>query len=158
GRAATRALHGQFAVVRYGVLPRCIDPWIGLYRNTRVWKDIGDGVHGSGAPLAGKRGTGVRPRGSVTYDAVARRSMGFMNQGWGMEGSNPMSVVLQHENRLVREMLAGHLEREPGIVLAGTAPSGPELIQLCNLRRPAVVVYEADTPRWSNERLVSLLL
>jgi DNA-binding NarL/FixJ family response regulator len=55
-------------------------------------------------------------------------------------------------------MLAGHLEREPGIVLVGTAPSGPELIQLCNLRRPATVVFEADTPRWSNERLVSLLL
>jgi DNA-binding NarL/FixJ family response regulator len=76
----------------------------------------------------------------------------------GMEGTNSISVVLQHQNRLVREMLAGHLEREPGIVLAGTAPSGPELIQLCNLRRPAVAVFEADTPRWSNERLVSLLL
>jgi len=76
----------------------------------------------------------------------------------GMEGTNSISVVLQHQNRLVREMLAGHLEREPGIMLAGTAPSGPELIQLCNLRRPAVAVFEADTPRWSNERLVSLLL
>ncbi len=75
-----------------------------------------------------------------------------------MEGTNSISVVLQHENRLVREMLAGHLEREPTVVLAGTAPSGPELIQLCNLRRPAVVVFEADTPRWSNERLVSLLM
>lgn len=75
-----------------------------------------------------------------------------------MEGTNSISVVLQHQNRLVREMLAGHLEREPGIVLAGTAPTGPELIQLCNLRRPAVAVFEADTPRWSNDRLVSLLL
>lgn len=75
-----------------------------------------------------------------------------------MEGTNSISVVLQHQNRLVREMLAGHLEREPGIILAGTAPSGPELIQLCNLRRPAVAVFEADTPRWSNERLVTLLL
>jgi len=75
-----------------------------------------------------------------------------------MEGTNSISVVLQHQNRLVREMLAGHLERESGIILAGTAPSGPELIQLCNLRRPAVAVFEADTPRWSNERLVSLLL
>lgn len=75
-----------------------------------------------------------------------------------MEGTNSISVVLQHQNRLVREMLAGHLEREPGIILAGTAPSGPELIQLCNLRRPAVAVFEADTPRWSNERLVSLLI
>jgi DNA-binding NarL/FixJ family response regulator len=74
-----------------------------------------------------------------------------------MEGSNSTSVVLQHQNRLVREMLAGHLVREPGITLAGTAPSGPELIQLCNLRKPAVAVFEADTPRWSNERLVTLL-
>ncbi|HEU5475956.1 MAG TPA: response regulator transcription factor [Actinophytocola sp.] len=74
-----------------------------------------------------------------------------------MEGTNSVTVVLQHQNRLVREMLAGHLVREPGIVLAGTAPSGPELIQLCNLRKPAVALFEADTPRWSNERLVSLL-
>jgi DNA-binding NarL/FixJ family response regulator len=69
-----------------------------------------------------------------------------------------LSVVLQHENRLIREMLAGHLTREPGITIAGTAPSGPELIQLCKIRRPAVAVFEADAPRWSNERLVKLLL
>lgn len=74
-----------------------------------------------------------------------------------MEGTNSVTVVLQHQNRLVREMLAGHLVREPGIVLAGTAPSGPELIQLCNLRKPAVALFEADAPRWSNERLVALL-
>src|SRR6185436_639499 len=74
-----------------------------------------------------------------------------------MEGTNSVSVVLQHDNRLVREMMAGHLEREPGITLAGTAPSGPELIRLCNLRKPAVVVFEADAPRWSNERLVTHL-
>jgi DNA-binding NarL/FixJ family response regulator len=75
-----------------------------------------------------------------------------------MAESPSLSVVLQHENRLIREMLAGHLMREPGITLAGTAPSGPELIQLCKLRRPAVAVFEADAPRWSNERLVMLLL
>jgi DNA-binding NarL/FixJ family response regulator len=69
-----------------------------------------------------------------------------------------VSVVLQHENRLIREMLAGHLMREPGITLAGTAPSGPELIRLCGLRNPAVAVFEADAPRWSNERFVMLLL
>jgi DNA-binding NarL/FixJ family response regulator len=68
-----------------------------------------------------------------------------------------LSVVLQHENRLIREMLAGHLMREPGITIAGMAPSGPELIQLCKLRRPAVAVFEADALRWSNERLVMLL-
>lgn len=74
-----------------------------------------------------------------------------------MAETNSVSVALQHQNRLVREMLAGHLMREPGVSLAGTAQSGPELIQLCNLRRPSVAVFELDAPRWSNERLVSLL-
>ena len=74
-----------------------------------------------------------------------------------MSETSSVSVALQHQNRLVREMLAGHLMREPGITLAGTAQSGPELIQLCNLRRPSVAVFELDAPRWSNERLVSLL-
>jgi len=74
-----------------------------------------------------------------------------------MPETNSVSVVLQHQNRLVREMLAGHLMREPGVTLAGTTQSGPELIQLCNLRRPSVAVFELDAPRWSNERLVSLL-
>jgi DNA-binding NarL/FixJ family response regulator len=68
------------------------------------------------------------------------------------------SVVLQHHNRLFREMLAGQLTREPDITMLGTVVSGPELVQLCDSRRPAVVVFEADAPRWSNERLVSLLL
>ncbi|GAB3904629.1 hypothetical protein GCM10029964_098690 [Kibdelosporangium lantanae] len=69
-----------------------------------------------------------------------------------------LSVVLQHHNRLFREMLAAHLAREPDITMLGTATSGPELIQLCDLRRPTVALFEADAPRWSNERLVSLLL
>jgi DNA-binding NarL/FixJ family response regulator len=69
-----------------------------------------------------------------------------------------LTVVLQHHNRLFREMLAAHLTREPDITLLGTAASGPELIQLCDLRRPAIAVFEADAPRWSNDRLVSLLL
>ncbi|GLY70479.1 LuxR C-terminal-related transcriptional regulator [Amycolatopsis taiwanensis] len=67
------------------------------------------------------------------------------------------AVVLQHGNRLVREVLAGHLMREPGIDLVGTASSGPELIQLCKLRRPGIVVFEVDVLRWSNERLIALL-
>ncbi|WP_173123882.1 response regulator transcription factor [Kibdelosporangium persicum] len=69
-----------------------------------------------------------------------------------------LSIVLQHHNRLFREMLAAHLAREPDITVLGTAASGPELVQLCDLRRPAVALFEADAPRWSNERLVSLLL
>lgn len=74
-----------------------------------------------------------------------------------MADAPSVSVVLQHKNRMIREMLAGHLMREPGITLAGMAPSGAELVQLCKLRRPAVAVFEADAPRWSNERLVVLL-
>lgn len=74
-----------------------------------------------------------------------------------MPDAPALSIVLQHGNRMVREMLAGHLTREPGISIAGTASSGPELIRLCKVRRPAVAVFEADTPRWSNERLVMML-
>ncbi len=69
-----------------------------------------------------------------------------------------LNVVLQHQNRLVRELMATHLTREPGITLAGTVASAPELVQLCRLCRPEVAVFQADTPRWSNDRLVSLLL
>lgn len=79
------------------------------------------------------------------------------SQTWVWLMTPSLNVVLQHENRLIRETLAGHLTREPGITVAGTASSGPELIQLCKLRRPAVAVFEADAPRWSNERLVMLL-
>src|SRR6266536_4116549 len=80
-----------------------------------------------------------------------------MNRGIEVADGPALSVVLQHGNRLVREMLAGHLTREPGIAIAGTATSGPELIRLCKVRRPAVAVFEADAPRWSNERLVMML-
>jgi DNA-binding NarL/FixJ family response regulator len=68
------------------------------------------------------------------------------------------SVVLQHHNRLFRESLAALLVNEPDIDLVGTTAYGPELVQLCNLRRPSVALFEADVPRWSNERLVSLLM
>lgn len=88
---------------------------------------------------------------------AVRTGSRFMNRGMDVADDPSLSVVLQHENRLIREMLAGHLTREPGITIAGTAASGPELIQLCKIRRPAVAVFEADAPRWSNERLVMLL-
>jgi DNA-binding NarL/FixJ family response regulator len=69
-----------------------------------------------------------------------------------------VTVVLQHQNRLVRELMATHLTREPGLTLAGTVASAPELVQLCRLCRPEVAVFQADAPRWSNDRLVTLLL
>jgi DNA-binding NarL/FixJ family response regulator len=74
-----------------------------------------------------------------------------------MPGDAPLSVVLQHRNRLFREMLGAHVTRDRALLLAGSVVSGPELVQLCNLQRPAVVVYEADAPRWSNDRLIALL-
>ncbi|GAB2960468.1 LuxR C-terminal-related transcriptional regulator [Saccharothrix stipae] len=55
-------------------------------------------------------------------------------------------------------MLAALLDREPDIDVIGTTAWGSELVRLCDLRRPSVAVFEADEPRWSNERLVSLLL
>jgi DNA-binding NarL/FixJ family response regulator len=75
-----------------------------------------------------------------------------------MVGRSRLDIVLQHHNRLVRETLATCMTREPGIALVGTAASGPELLELCDTRRPTVVVFEADATKWSNERLVSLLL
>lgn len=74
-----------------------------------------------------------------------------------MAESSPLGIIVQHQNRLIREMLADRLKREPGVTLVGTVASGPDLVQLCKLRRPAVIVFEVDAPRWSNERLVTLL-
>jgi DNA-binding NarL/FixJ family response regulator len=69
----------------------------------------------------------------------------------------PFTVAVQCRNRFVRELLASHLGRDGEIALLGFASSGSELIELCNVQRPAAAVFEADAPRWSNERLISLL-
>ena len=69
-----------------------------------------------------------------------------------------ITVVVQHQNPLIGELLTAHVGRDAGITVTGVAASGPELIQLCRQRRPDVAVFEADAPRWSNERLVELLL
>lgn len=75
-----------------------------------------------------------------------------------MAHTHRYTVVLQHHSRMFREMLAALLDREPDIDVIGTTAWGSELVQLCTLRRPSVALFEADEPRWSNERLVSRLL
>jgi len=75
-----------------------------------------------------------------------------------MLGNQPVNVVVQHQNVMIRELLTTHLAAEPGITVAGAVASGPDLIQLCHLCRPDVAMFEADGLRWSNERLVALLL
>src|SRR5882757_4155895 len=75
-----------------------------------------------------------------------------------MLGNQPVTVVVQHQNVMIRELLTTHLSAEPGITVAGAVASGPDLIQLCHLCRPDVAMFEADGLRWSNERLVELLL
>ncbi|MFI9387195.1 LuxR C-terminal-related transcriptional regulator [Kutzneria sp. NPDC052558] len=75
-----------------------------------------------------------------------------------MLGNQPVNVVVQHQNVMIRELLATQLAAEPGITVAGAVASGPDLIQLCHLCRPHVALFEADGLRWSNERLVALLL
>ena len=75
-----------------------------------------------------------------------------------MIGHERTAIVVQHQNRLVRELLATYLTRQSDMVLEGTVASGPELIELCGMKRPAVAVFEADAPRWSNERLVTQAL
>jgi DNA-binding NarL/FixJ family response regulator len=75
-----------------------------------------------------------------------------------MLGNQPVNVVVQHQSVMIRELLATHLAAEPGITVGGAVATGPELIQLCHLCRPDVAMFEADGLRWSNERLVALLL
>ncbi|HKN53508.1 MAG TPA: LuxR C-terminal-related transcriptional regulator, partial [Amycolatopsis sp.] len=75
-----------------------------------------------------------------------------------MIGHVRTAIVVQHQNRLVRELLATYLTRQPDLVLEGTVASGPELVELCGLKKPGVAVFEADAPRWSNERLVRQVL
>ena len=82
---------------------------------------------------------------------------GGTDRGYGAMVETVLSVVLQHHNRLFREMLAAHLAREPDITMLGTAASGPELIQLCDLRRPTVALFEADAPRWSTVTTATIL-
>src|SRR5581483_2883153 len=69
----------------------------------------------------------------------------------------PFTVALQCRNRFMRELLASHLGQDRDIALLGLVSSGSELVELCHVRQPAVAVFEADAPRWSNERLISML-
>ncbi|WP_213450292.1 response regulator transcription factor [Rhizomonospora bruguierae] len=65
-------------------------------------------------------------------------------------------IAVQHRNRMFRDMLAVQLRQQPGLELVGTVATGVELVRLGELRRPAIIVYEADAPRWDIDRLVAL--
>ncbi|VVJ24061.1 Uncharacterised protein [Amycolatopsis camponoti] len=53
-------------------------------------------------------------------------------------------VVVQHGNRLFRELLAENLARVPGVAVVGTVPSRTRLAEVCAGRTPDVAVFEAD--------------
>ncbi|MCR6485390.1 LuxR C-terminal-related transcriptional regulator [Amycolatopsis sp. OK19-0408] len=53
-------------------------------------------------------------------------------------------VVVQHGNRLLRELLAENLAHVPGVCVVGTVPSRTRLAEVCEGRVPDVAVFEAD--------------
>jgi DNA-binding CsgD family transcriptional regulator len=71
-----------------------------------------------------------------------------------MTGDPSLRILLQHSNRLFCELLAEHLMRDPAVAIVGTAVLRQELVELCVLRNPAVVVYEADAP--DSDQLIAL--
>jgi DNA-binding CsgD family transcriptional regulator len=52
-------------------------------------------------------------------------------------------VVVQHGNRMFRELLAENLARVPGVSVVGTVPSRTRLAEVCEGRTPDVAVFEA---------------
>jgi DNA-binding CsgD family transcriptional regulator len=64
-------------------------------------------------------------------------------------------VVVQHANRLFRELLAENLARDPGVAVVGTVPTRGRLAEVCEVRCPDVAVFEADSR--GPGRLVALL-
>ncbi|HYX43828.1 MAG TPA: response regulator transcription factor [Acidimicrobiales bacterium] len=67
-------------------------------------------------------------------------------------------VVVQQRHRLFRHGLAMLLHDEPDIEVVGTAPTGAELLRVCERSQPDVVVLEADAPDWDADRLCITLL
>jgi DNA-binding CsgD family transcriptional regulator len=64
-------------------------------------------------------------------------------------------VVVQHGDRLFRELLAATLARVPGVAVVGTVPTRTRLAQVCQGRTPDVAVFEADAR--ASGRLVAVL-
>ena len=72
-----------------------------------------------------------------------------------MNGVPSVRVVVQHGNRLFRELLTESLERDPGVAVVGTAATRSRLIEVCEGHAPDVAVFEADSRGYG--RLVALL-
>jgi len=64
-------------------------------------------------------------------------------------------VVVQHGNRLFRELLAESLARVPGVAVVGTVPTRTRLAEVCEGRSPDVAIFEVDAR--GTGRLVTVL-
>jgi DNA-binding NarL/FixJ family response regulator len=64
-----------------------------------------------------------------------------------------VSAVVQERRRLYRDGVALALEREPDLHVVGVATGGDELVELCQERRPNVVLTEVDVSEWDPCRL-----
>jgi DNA-binding NarL/FixJ family response regulator len=76
----------------------------------------------------------------------------------GLCPEDVIRVVVQQRHRLFRHGLAMLLHDEPDIEVVGTAPTGAELLRVCERSEPDVVVLEADAPDWDADRLCLTLL
>ncbi len=72
-----------------------------------------------------------------------------------MSGIPSVRVVVQHGNRLFRELLAEGLARDPGVVVVGIASTRSRLVEVCGGQVLDVAVFEADARGYG--RLVALL-
>ncbi|MEV0430428.1 response regulator transcription factor [Micromonospora sp. NPDC050495] len=61
--------------------------------------------------------------------------------------SEPIRVLLAEDDELIRDALAGLLEREEDIHLVATARDGREAIERAVLHRPAVAVIDLQMPK-----------
>lgn len=55
-----------------------------------------------------------------------------------------LRVALQSANRLLRESIADRLERDSALRLVGATASDADLLQLCGLRQPEVVIVDSE--------------
>ncbi|MGH3329233.1 MAG: LuxR C-terminal-related transcriptional regulator [Streptomycetales bacterium] len=64
---------------------------------------------------------------------------------------------MQHRFRLLREVLTAYLDRHRRFVVVGTTSVESDLLRLCVLRRPDVVLLEADAEEWDPVELITRL-
>ncbi|MGH3344433.1 MAG: LuxR C-terminal-related transcriptional regulator [Carbonactinosporaceae bacterium] len=68
-----------------------------------------------------------------------------------------LHVAVQHRLRLLREVLTAYLDRHRRFVVVGTTAAESDLLRLCVLRRPDVVLLEADPDEWDAMELIARL-